>query len=157
MHREDVTLLLRVQDDGLGFDSHWKTLQWIKKAGFNVNPHIARFDDIDAVAEQHGESIQEVLHEIGMERFTFSMTYLQEHTGLSRDSIAEAKHGLSHAGIIRWRGERSSLTFTNGKKRGDGKSIDILLPNLNFYAVVTPAKNDKVFIAFKEIPDGQAN
>jgi len=38
------------QDDGKAFASHWEALRWFEKAGFKVNPNIARFDTIDEVA-----------------------------------------------------------------------------------------------------------
>jgi DNA ligase (NAD+) len=37
--------------DGAVPYSHWETLSWLGELGFRVNPHIQRFNDVDAVAE----------------------------------------------------------------------------------------------------------
>jgi DNA ligase (NAD+) len=38
------------QDDGVHPKTHWDALRWLESVGFNVNPHIQRFDEIDEVA-----------------------------------------------------------------------------------------------------------
>ena len=37
--------------DGVEFDSHWESLQWLRERGFPVNPHTERLDSLEAVAE----------------------------------------------------------------------------------------------------------
>ena len=36
--------------EGVEFDSHWESLQWLRERGFPVNPHTERFDSLEAVA-----------------------------------------------------------------------------------------------------------
>jgi len=37
--------------DGLDVSSHWETLQWLRQAGFPINPFAERLESIDAVAK----------------------------------------------------------------------------------------------------------
>lgn len=37
--------------DGLGFDTHWQTLQWLRERGFPTNPFAQRLESIGEVAE----------------------------------------------------------------------------------------------------------
>ncbi len=37
--------------EGVEFESHWESLQWLRERGFPVNPHTERLDSLEAVAE----------------------------------------------------------------------------------------------------------
>ena len=39
------------RSEGLGLDTHWETLAWLREHGFRTNPHSERFDSIAAVAK----------------------------------------------------------------------------------------------------------
>src|SRR5205085_6627617 len=38
--------------DGVEFDSHWQTLQWLREHGFRTNPFAERLESIEQVAER---------------------------------------------------------------------------------------------------------
>ena len=63
------------------------------------------------------------------DRFRYSLKRLKLQTGLSRNSIIEAKRTLRSLGII---------TSTQS-----GRAGDLLLPNFDFQAVVTPCSNGR--------------
>lgn len=37
--------------EGVEFESHWESLQWLRERGFPVNPHVQRLDSLEEVAE----------------------------------------------------------------------------------------------------------
>ncbi len=37
--------------EGVEFDSHWESLQWLRRRGFPVNPHTVRLESLEEVAE----------------------------------------------------------------------------------------------------------
>jgi DNA ligase (NAD+) len=43
------------QADGVGFESQWETLQWLREHGFRTNPHAERLESIDDVARAASE------------------------------------------------------------------------------------------------------
>lgn len=46
--------------------SHWETLQWLGELGFRINPHIARYESLDAI-EGHYREWAEKRHELEYE------------------------------------------------------------------------------------------
>jgi len=36
--------------EGVDFESHWETLEWLREHGFRTNPFAERFDSIEDVA-----------------------------------------------------------------------------------------------------------
>jgi DNA ligase (NAD+) len=40
------------RDDGLAFDTHWETLEWLRERGFRTNPHAKRHESLESVARE---------------------------------------------------------------------------------------------------------
>ena len=80
----------------------------------------------------------------GDERFRFSLKWLTEQTGLTRDSVATAKRLLNHrAGII-------ELFCDHRRKQGITTPTDLLVPNWDFRVIVTPIDETHCKLAFSK-------
>jgi hypothetical protein len=75
----------------------------------------------------------------GDDRFRFSLAYLQEKTGLSRESAVDGKLWLNRAKIIR----RQVCRAEDG-----GRESDLLVPNMEFHIMQVPAPQGGVFLRF---------
>jgi len=77
------------QEDGVAIESHWEILQWLKKVGFKVNPHIARFDELDEViafTEEWTEKRESLDYEIdGVVVKVDSLPYQRELGAVGRE------------------------------------------------------------------------
>lgn len=77
----------------------------------------------------------------GDDRFRFSLNWLAEQTGLTRDSVVIAKRLLNHRfGVVRWAGAMP--------KPGVTTESHYLLPNWNFRVLVTLAPKGGCYVAF---------
>ncbi|MCG2685421.1 MAG: hypothetical protein L6306_17600 [Planctomycetales bacterium] len=85
-------------------------------------------DVIDAIENMGGE-----------DRFRFSLDYLEQQTGLTRESIVSAKRRLHKVGIVQW--------ITGGREDG-GDGTDLLVPNWGFRVIITSASKGHCYIGF---------
>ena len=67
----------------------------------------------------------------GNDRFEFSLSKLQEMTGLSRDSIITGKRILTEVGFIKWR------------RRAGFHSPDLLIPNWDLRVIAEDVRNGR--------------
>jgi hypothetical protein len=92
----------------------------------------------DAVTD---EEYAGAIDNLGDDRFRFSLNWLAQQTGLTRDSVVTAKRFLNHRyGIVRWFGNKPAAGVTT--------ESHFLLPNWAFGVVVTPASAGHVYLAF---------
>jgi hypothetical protein len=98
-----------------------------------------------AVAQQDAVTDEEYAGAIdnlgGDDRFRFSLRWLTEVTGLTRESVVFAKRFLNHkCGIVRWTGDKPQAGVTT--------TTDFLYPNWDFRVVSTPASEGRCSLAF---------
>jgi hypothetical protein len=120
-------------------------LPWCARAVLSIV--VARLCSLKAAADrqQDNADAEELAGAIdnlgGDERFRFSLKWLTEQTGLTRESVVTAKGLLNHRyGIVRWTGNNPQLGVTT--------PTDLLMPNWKFRVVVTPAPKGGVYLAF---------
>jgi hypothetical protein len=82
------------------------------------------------------------------ERFRFSLDWLAEQTGLSRDSIIRAKRLLHTWGVVNWTGDHQFDKRGHPIKLGRATHTDVLMPSWAFRVVVTPADPGRCTLAF---------
>jgi hypothetical protein len=109
---------------------------------------MARLCSLKAAVEEqdgHGLDTDDVQGSIdnmgGEDRWRFSLDSLTRQTGLTRETVVAAKRLLNHrCGIV-------ELT-TDEPVPGRGTPADMLIPRWDFRAVVTPAAEGYVRVAF---------
>ena len=113
-------------------------LPWCARAMVSVV--LARLCRLKSVVETHEETdldrdelVGTIEEYYGEDRFRFSLNWLESHTGLSRPSIISAKQHLHSLGIVSW----------SRWRRGD-----VLYPNWDFAAVITPRTNGRCSVEF---------
>jgi len=122
-------------------------LRWGTKAVLSVV--MGRLLRLRAVVEQEeNEMDAEERYDdvVTPERFRLPLRLLEERTGLSRQTVIEAKRNLHRLGILEWSG---------GARRGDGQSLpDLLVPRPDFQIIETPAGPGKVYLDFGNVEGG---
>ena len=120
-------------------------LPWCARAVLSTV--MARLMTLKAAAERGGDQDgdDELMGAIdnmgGANRFRFSLDWLVRQTGMTKESVVTGKRLLHHHfGIVRWRG--------NPIQRGVNTETDMLLPNMRFRVVVTPAPGGGCYLAF---------
>jgi hypothetical protein len=124
-------------------------LPWCARAVLSVV--MGRLAGLKAAVDAHdGEGLdaddaEGVIEDImgGDERFRFSLRWLTERTGLDHKSIIKAKGVLNHRiHVVRWQG-------TPEARKGQVIDTDLLIPNWNFRAIVTPVSDTRCRVGFR--------
>lgn len=151
--RRTVTRTIKVPAGDYGILPWWAyfrfrrgtPMTWSEKAVLSVL--MARLCGLKAVAERGGAPVTDdddivgVIENLGgIERFRFTVPALRQQTGLWNEAIVSAKKRLCGRGVI----SRELLVDGQGGYLGD-----LLIPNWDFRAVVTPASPGRCFVELR--------